>query len=84
MEITLQKNIDNDTFVQFLKKSHFTFDFDNVKTLDDGILVPRLCYPGIKIMVSLKDQVKVVLFSCGYPPTKSNLRLFVKLVQVQV
>ena len=39
-EIIIQKNIDNETFFQFLKNSHFTFDFDNAKILDDGILVP--------------------------------------------
>ena len=39
-EIITQKNINNETFFQLLKKSHFTFDFDNAKPLDDGILVP--------------------------------------------
>ena len=41
-EIIIQKNIENDTFVQLLKKSNFTFDVENVKMLDDGILVPLM------------------------------------------
>ena len=39
-EMINPKNIDNEIFVQLLKKSHFTFDFEKIKTLDDGILVP--------------------------------------------
>ena len=39
-KVIIQRNIDNETFVQFLKKSHFTFDIENIKMLDNGILVP--------------------------------------------
>ena len=39
-EIIIHKDISNDTLVQFLKKSHLTFDFENTKMLDNGILLP--------------------------------------------